>query len=207
VRRRRRRCCCRRRQLALGLGRRPPPPIPTGPAPALPAAARRPCRPRPRSKAILATNIAETSITISGVRYVVDAGFVKARGYNARLGAESLQVGCGRVQQLDRPGAFREEAQACLVQPRRCGWQCTAGRRLLGGWPACQPHSSAWPCRRTAPTDVPRAAGGAGLPGAGAAAQRQGRCALPAAAWPCLPLCLRSGLIAFPPPIPHLPTP
>ena len=43
-------------------------------------------------KAVLATNIAETSITIPGVRFVIDAGFVKARGYHARLGADSLQV-------------------------------------------------------------------------------------------------------------------
>ena len=41
---------------------------------------------------ILATNIAETSITVPGVRYVVDPGFVKARSYNARLGSDSLQV-------------------------------------------------------------------------------------------------------------------
>ncbi|KAF5842772.1 Oligonucleotide/oligosaccharide-binding protein [Dunaliella salina] len=43
-------------------------------------------------KVILATNIAETSITISGVRYVVDPGFVKARSHNPRLGADALQV-------------------------------------------------------------------------------------------------------------------
>lgn len=48
---------------------------------------------------VLATNIAETSITIPGVRYVVDPGFVKARGYNARLGSDSLQV---------RPGSSEE---------------------------------------------------------------------------------------------------
>ena len=41
---------------------------------------------------ILATNIAETSITVPGVRYVVDSGFVKARSYSARLGSDSLQV-------------------------------------------------------------------------------------------------------------------
>ena len=41
---------------------------------------------------ILATNIAETSITLPGVRYVVDPGFVKARTYKAKQATESLQV-------------------------------------------------------------------------------------------------------------------
>eukprot|EP00803_Ostreobium_quekettii_P003672 evm.model.scf_66EXC.15 EVM.evm.TU.scf_66EXC.15 scf_66EXC:132143-139773(+) len=43
-------------------------------------------------KAILATNIAETSLTIPGVRYVIDTGMVKARGYSAKSGVDSLQV-------------------------------------------------------------------------------------------------------------------
>lgn len=43
---------------------------------------------------VLATNIAETSLTIPGIRYVVDTGFVKARNYSAKLGADSLQVLC-----------------------------------------------------------------------------------------------------------------
>ncbi|KAG0254858.1 putative ATP-dependent RNA helicase dhr2 [Actinomortierella ambigua] len=43
-------------------------------------------------KVILATNIAETSITIPNIRYVVDTGCHKSRGYNAKIGIESLLI-------------------------------------------------------------------------------------------------------------------
>ena len=43
-------------------------------------------------KVILSTNIAETSITIPGVKYVIDTGVVKARGYDPRIGLDILCV-------------------------------------------------------------------------------------------------------------------
>ncbi|XP_055508154.1 probable ATP-dependent RNA helicase DHX35 [Leucoraja erinacea] len=43
-------------------------------------------------KIVVATNIAETSITISGIVFVIDCGFVKLRAYNPRTGIESLVV-------------------------------------------------------------------------------------------------------------------
>jgi ATP-dependent RNA helicase DHX8/PRP22 len=39
-------------------------------------------------KAILATNIAETSLTVEGVVHVVDPGFVKQKAFNPRTGME-----------------------------------------------------------------------------------------------------------------------
>ena len=43
-------------------------------------------------KVILATNIAETSITIPGISFVIDTGLVKVKEYFPRLGVESLSV-------------------------------------------------------------------------------------------------------------------
>ena len=43
-------------------------------------------------KVVLSTNIAETSLTIDGIKFVIDPGFVKENQYNPRTGMESLVV-------------------------------------------------------------------------------------------------------------------
>ncbi|GAA5895508.1 hypothetical protein JCM6882_006273 [Rhodosporidiobolus microsporus] len=66
-------------------------------------------------KVVLATNIAETSITIDGVVYVIDPGFVKQNSYNPRNGMESLVVTpCSRAAAGQRAG------RAGRVGPGKC---------------------------------------------------------------------------------------
>lgn len=48
--------------------------------------------PKGARKVVLATNIAETSLTINGICYVIDSGFNKQNSYNAKTGMESLVV-------------------------------------------------------------------------------------------------------------------
>lgn len=43
-------------------------------------------------KVIVATNIAETSLTVDGIMYVVDTGFSKLKVYNPRMGMDTLQI-------------------------------------------------------------------------------------------------------------------
>jgi len=46
----------------------------------------------PGRKVVVSTNIAETSLTIDGIVYVVDPGFSKQKVYNPRIRVESLLV-------------------------------------------------------------------------------------------------------------------
>ncbi|KAM4567282.1 putative ATP-dependent RNA helicase DHX40 isoform 1-T1 [Odontesthes bonariensis] len=43
-------------------------------------------------KCVVATNIAATSLTISGIKYIVDSGFVKQLNHNSRVGMDVLEV-------------------------------------------------------------------------------------------------------------------
>lgn len=48
--------------------------------------------PEGKRKCIVATNIAEASVTIDGIFYVVDPGFEKVKIYNPKLGMDNLVV-------------------------------------------------------------------------------------------------------------------
>ena len=67
-------------------------------------------------KIILATNIAETSLTIDGIVYVIDAGFCKQNSFNPRTGMESLIVSpVSKAQANQRAGrAGRVQAGKCF---------------------------------------------------------------------------------------------
>jgi pre-mRNA-splicing factor ATP-dependent RNA helicase DHX38/PRP16 len=43
-------------------------------------------------KCVVATNIAETSLTVDGIMYVVDTGYSKLKVYNPRMGMDALQI-------------------------------------------------------------------------------------------------------------------
>lgn len=45
-----------------------------------------------QTKIILSTNIAETSVTIPGIRYVIDSGLAKIRSYKNSTGIDALKV-------------------------------------------------------------------------------------------------------------------
>lgn len=63
-------------------------------------------------KIVLATNIAETSVTVSGVRFVVDCGKSKVKQYRVRLGMESLLAKpISRVSAIQRAGRAGREAK------------------------------------------------------------------------------------------------
>ncbi|KAI2658410.1 ATP-dependent RNA helicase DHX8 [Labeo rohita] len=66
-------------------------------------------------KVVIATNIAETSLTIDGIYYVVDPGFVKQKVYNSKTGIDQLRAGRagrtgpGKCYRLYTERAYRDE--------------------------------------------------------------------------------------------------
>ncbi|KEZ41840.1 Pre-mRNA-splicing factor ATP-dependent RNA helicase PRP43 [Scedosporium apiospermum] len=70
---------------------------------------------RPGRKCIVATNIAETSLTIDGIVYVVDPGFSKQKIYNPRSRVESLLV-----SPISKASAQQRAGRAGRTKPGKC---------------------------------------------------------------------------------------
>ncbi|KAK3018442.1 hypothetical protein RJ639_004259 [Escallonia herrerae] len=66
-------------------------------------------------KCIIATNVAETSLTIDGVFYVIDTGFCKMKIYNPRMGMDALQV-----FPVSRAAADQRSGRAGRTGPGTC---------------------------------------------------------------------------------------
>ncbi|KAL6505440.1 hypothetical protein OROHE_022819 [Orobanche hederae] len=64
---------------------------------------------------IVSTNIAETSLTVDGVVYVIDSGFVKQRQYNPSTGMYSLDV-----VQISKVQANQRAGRAGRTRPGKC---------------------------------------------------------------------------------------
>ncbi|GMT15697.1 hypothetical protein PFISCL1PPCAC_6994 [Pristionchus fissidentatus] len=66
-------------------------------------------------KVILATNIAETSVTIDGICYVIDPGFSKQNSFDARSGVEHLHV-----VTISKAAANQRAGRAGRTGPGKC---------------------------------------------------------------------------------------
>jgi pre-mRNA-splicing factor ATP-dependent RNA helicase DHX15/PRP43 len=66
-------------------------------------------------KVVVSTNIAETSLTIDGIVYVVDPGFSKQKIYNPRIRVESLLV-----SPISKASAQQRAGRAGRTRPGKC---------------------------------------------------------------------------------------
>jgi len=63
-------------------------------------------------RVVLATNIAETSVTVPGVRYIIDTGRVKMKEFRQRLGLQSLLIKpISKSSSVQRKGRAGREAK------------------------------------------------------------------------------------------------
>ena len=66
-------------------------------------------------KVVFSTNIAEASVTIDGIAYVIDAGFAKLRAYNPRTGIDVLTA-----VPISKASAIQRAGRAGRTKPGKC---------------------------------------------------------------------------------------
>jgi ATP-dependent helicase HrpB len=76
---------------------------------------RRALRPSERRKVVLATNIAETSLTIDGIRTVIDSGLARFASVDPGRGLDRLELG-----RISRASATQRAGRAGRTGPGRC---------------------------------------------------------------------------------------
>ena len=125
-----------------------------------PSSRTRPCCRRRRRKVVLATNVAETSVTVEGVTGVVDTGLARADGLRSGVGLDRLRAdadlaGLGRAARrpgrTDAAGRLRAAVErashrsrgrsrpsrrfAASISPGRCCSCCAWARRTSTRFP------------------------------------------------------------------------
>ncbi|KAM4886653.1 putative ATP-dependent RNA helicase DHX40 isoform 4-T4 [Sylvia borin] len=100
--------------------------------------------PRGIRKCVVSTNIAATSLTIEGVRYVVDSGFVKQLNHNPRVGLDILEV----------VPISKSEAKQRAGRAGRTSAGKSFGLYSREFWEQCMPEHTVPEIRRTSLTSV-----------------------------------------------------
>jgi ATP-dependent helicase HrpA len=72
-------------------------------------------KPSPGRRIVLATNVAETSLTVPGIRYVVDTGLARINRYSWRTKVEQLQI-----EKVSRASANQRAGRCGRVAPGIC---------------------------------------------------------------------------------------
>ncbi|XP_043910464.1 probable ATP-dependent RNA helicase DHX40 isoform X2 [Protopterus annectens] len=95
-------------------------------------------------KCVVATNIAATSLTISGIRYIVDCGFVKQLNHNPRIGIDVLEV-----VPISKSEAVQRAGRAGRTSAGKC--YCVYSKEF---WEVCMPDYTVPEIQRTSLTSV-----------------------------------------------------